>query len=122
MKLSKLKIQNFRKLQNVEINLGDATFLIGANNVGKTTTLAAIECLLDLKGGLDQYSVSRHIDNATGNDVSEDGDIIIEGEFRDVSLAILSDRGFNKDRLFSYVEEGNTKYGFNYRIRLTRGA
>lgn len=32
MRLRKIKIQNFRKLNDVEINLGDATFLIGANN------------------------------------------------------------------------------------------
>lgn len=36
MRLRKIKIQNFRKLNDVEINLGDATFLIGANNAGKS--------------------------------------------------------------------------------------
>ena len=120
MKLSKLKIQNFRKLQNVEIVLGDATFLIGANNVGKTTTLDAIECLLELKAGLDLESVSRHVDTVNGSAVAEGGDIIIEGEFRDVSLNILNERGFNKDRLFSYDENGVTKYGFHYRVRYSR--
>lgn len=121
MKLSKLKILNYRKLQNVEINLGDATFLIGANNAGKTTTLDAIECLLDLKAGLDSSYISRHFDNDSNNEVPENGDIIIEGEFKDVDIAILNDRGFNINRLFSYIEEGVTKYGFNYRVRYSAG-
>ena len=47
MKLHKLKIQNFRKLNNVEVLCADATFLIGANNSGKSSTLEAIELLLN---------------------------------------------------------------------------
>lgn len=121
MKLSKLKIQNYRKLQNVEINFDDATFLIGANNAGKTTTLDAIETLLDLKAGLDASFISRHFDVGTNSEVTENGDIIIEGEFRDVDLTILNDRGFNKNRIFSYNDNGTTKYGFNYRVRYTPG-
>ena len=39
MKLSEIKIQNFRKLKDVKIILGEATFLIGANNAGKSSTL-----------------------------------------------------------------------------------
>mgnify|MGYP001305584197 CR=1 FL=1 len=39
MKLSEIKIQKFRKLKDVKIILGDATFLIGANNAGKSSTL-----------------------------------------------------------------------------------
>lgn len=46
MKLYKLKIQNFRKLNNVELTFGDATFLIGANNAGKSSTLDAVALLL----------------------------------------------------------------------------
>ena len=49
MKLSKIRIHNYRKLHDVEVNLGDATFLIGANNSGKTSTLSAIEYLLTSK-------------------------------------------------------------------------
>ena len=49
MKLTKLSIKNFRKLQNVEISIGDATFLIGANNAGKSSTLSCLEYLLGEK-------------------------------------------------------------------------
>ena len=43
MKLYKLKIEGFRKIKRAEIYFGDATFLIGENNVGKSTVLEAIE-------------------------------------------------------------------------------
>ena len=43
MRLNTIKIQNFRKLNDVEVKFGEATFLIGANNSGKSSTLDAIE-------------------------------------------------------------------------------
>lgn len=46
MRLKSIKIQNFRKLNDVEINFGDATFLIGANNAGKFSTLDVVEYLV----------------------------------------------------------------------------
>ena len=49
MKLNKLRIRNFRRLQNVEIDFSDVTFLVGANNSAKSTTFAAIELLLTQK-------------------------------------------------------------------------
>lgn len=46
MKLEKLEIRGFRKCNYIDIQLGDATFLIGENNVGKSSILRAIELLL----------------------------------------------------------------------------
>lgn len=63
MKLSEIKIQNFRKLKDVKIILGDATFLIGANNAGKSSTLDAIEYLVTDKK-LDNSCRSKYIDDA----------------------------------------------------------
>lgn len=62
MRLRKIKIQNFRKLNDVEINLGDATFLIGANNAGKSSTLDVIEYLVTDKK-LDYSCRSKYIEN-----------------------------------------------------------
>ena len=73
MKLYKLKVQNFRKLNNVEIPLSDATFLIGANNAGKTTTLDAIERLLEIKSSFSKEDLSKYIDEGTGEEITEDG-------------------------------------------------
>ena len=81
MKLYKLKIQNFRKLNNVELTFGDATFLIGANNAGKSSTLDAIGILLGAQK-LDASSHSRYYDEAQEQEIEDDSKIIIEGEFR----------------------------------------
>ena len=117
MKLYKLRIQNFRKLKAVEIPFSDATFLIGANNAGKTTTLDAIERLLEIKSAFAKEDLSKYYDANTEREIDEEGDIIVEGEFRDVPPAILNERGFKKERLFTYKEDGVTKYGFLYRVR-----
>ena len=61
MRLRKIK-KNFRKLNDVEINLGDATFLIGANNAGKSSTLDVIEYLVSDKK-LDNSCRSKHIED-----------------------------------------------------------
>ena len=49
MKLHSLKIDGFKRIQSAHLLFGDATFLIGANNVGKSTVLKAIEWLLSAK-------------------------------------------------------------------------
>lgn len=118
MKLYKLKIQNFRKLNNVELTFGDATFLIGANNAGKSSTLDAIGILLGAQK-LDASSHSRYYDEAQEQEIEDDSKIIIEGEFRDVSEAILAERGFYRERLKKYVkDDGSEGYSFTYRVFL----
>ncbi len=46
MKLHTLSIKGFRRLQDVTIDFGDATFLIGENNSGKSGVLQALDILL----------------------------------------------------------------------------
>ena len=118
MRLNTIKIRNFRKLNDVEVKLGEATFLIGANNSGKSSTLDAIEYLvIDKK--LDASCRSKYIDDK-GNEVICSGDVIIEGIFDNVEADIVNQRGFNASRLNSYTDEdGHTKYSFNYRVRLS---
>lgn len=117
MRLGKIKIQNFRKLNDVEINLGDATFLIGANNAGKSSTLDVIEYLVTDKK-LDNSCRSRYLED--GEELTKTEDVIIEGCFDNVDATIVNQRGFNSSRLNSYLDEnGNEKYSFNYRVRLT---
>lgn len=119
MILSRLKIQNFRKLNDVTLSFGDATFLIGANNAGKSSTLDAIELLLNSQK-LDSADKSRYYDEEQETEVVDPRDIIIEGEFREVSQAILAERGFYRERLKTYTkEDGSVGYSFIYRVRLS---
>ncbi len=118
MKLHRLRIQNFRKLNNVEILFADATFLIGANNSGKSSTLEAIDILLN-GAKLTNECRSRYMDADSQKEIADNRDIIIEGEFIDVSLDIIEVHGFNLQRLKKYKDEnGNERFSFNYRVRL----
>ena len=51
MKLTKLKLRNFRCFGNVEtvISIDDMTTLIGNNSSGKTAILSALNCLLNTR-------------------------------------------------------------------------
>lgn len=53
--IDKVRIQNFRSLKNVEVNLQPVTLLVGANNAGKTTFLRALNLVL----GVNKTSITR---------------------------------------------------------------
>ena len=42
IKVTDVRVSNFRALKNVEVYLGDLTILLGANNAGKTSFLDAL--------------------------------------------------------------------------------
>ena len=42
MKISRVQIQNFRNIRNVDVQLGDVVTLIGENNSGKSNFLYAL--------------------------------------------------------------------------------
>lgn len=113
MKLTKLIIRNFRKLNNVEISFENASFLIGANNTGKSSVLKAIDILLNLDSKIENIQ-SKYIDEA-GTERIEDEDTIIEGEFHNLPHNILDLRGFNKNRIF---KDAHDDYFFCYRVRI----
>lgn len=116
MKLKSIHIENFRKLNNVDVTFGDATFLIGANNAGKTSTLDAIEYLISDKK-LDDSCRSRYIED--DQEKMNNNDIIIEGLFSDVPGDIINQRGFNARRLSVEIVDGQDVYSFKYRVRFS---
>ena len=99
MKLHKLKIEGFRRIYDAEFIFSDATFLIGVNNVGKSSVLKAIEFLLSDKKKLedtDYYAVFQNNENKRYA-----GKIILEAEFCNVPAEASTWRGF-KGRIFDY--------------------
>lgn len=46
MKLERLKIEGFRKIKQADIDFGDATFLVGYNNVGKSSIFEAVRLIV----------------------------------------------------------------------------
>ena len=51
MRITRLHVENFRSIRNLDIDLGEATVLIGANNAGKTAILDAVRIALTRRWG-----------------------------------------------------------------------
>lgn len=99
MKLYRLKVEGFRRIYAAEFMFGEATFLIGVNNVGKSSVLKAIEYLLSDKKRLeesDYYTVCQDGENKRFS-----GKVVFEAEFRNVPMEASTWRGF-KGRIFDY--------------------
>ncbi|MFT7158167.1 MAG: putative ATP-dependent endonuclease of OLD family [Parvicella sp.] len=114
MRLHRLKIQGFRRLKDIELLLGDATFLIGQNNSGKSSILKTIELLLSAKKQLETADFHSIIDEETGETKPDTTTIVIEGEFRNLPEEAKNWRGF-KGRIFTYDSENETGLSVTYR-------
>src|SRR5690606_16400674 len=101
MRLHRLSIEGFKRINKAEILFGEATFLIGPNNAGKSSILRAIECLLSDKKQLDPTYYCSEIDPETGEQKIASKTVRLEAEFRNVSIDASSWRGF-KGRIFDY--------------------
>ena len=51
MRITRLKIENFRSIRNLDIELGETTVLIGQNNAGKSAILDAVRIVLTRRWG-----------------------------------------------------------------------
>ncbi len=51
MQISRLHIENFRSIRNLDVDLGETTVLIGPNNAGKTAILDAVRIVLTRRWG-----------------------------------------------------------------------
>lgn len=102
MKLYSLKIQGLRKHKDTTIHFGDSTFLIGRNNIGKSTVFKALELLLNDIKKIDSedefFSVLNH--EQTNNELLTNK-IILTGEFRNCPEESRSWKGL-KGRVFEY--------------------
>jgi putative ATP-dependent endonuclease of the OLD family len=118
MKLHSLKISGYRRIESAEIFFGDATFLIGPNNAGKSTILKAIELLLSGTKQVpsqDYYSV---VDPETGETKPGITAIGLEAEFRQLPLVAKTWRGF-KGRVFEYAPFSQDDTGLSVTYRNT---
>ena len=72
--ITKLKIKNYKSLENIEINLQPLTVLIGPNNAGKSNIFDSLKCLrellsqpqqnpFELRGGFEQVVFNGEIEN-----------------------------------------------------------
>lgn len=119
MKIHSLKISGFKRLKEVTVQFGDATFLIGQNNCGKSSIIKAIETLLSAKKTInysDYYSILDEETNEVKVDITT---VTLEAEFRNLPEEAKNWRGF-KGRIFTYnVNEGDNDTGLSVIYRKT---
>lgn len=89
MKIQKLEIENFRRIEKAAINLEPASFIIGPNNCAKSTVIAALEALLTLDG-----SKLSQLDIREKPDGSRAAETTITGYFGPVPAEVAAARGF----------------------------
>jgi putative ATP-dependent endonuclease of the OLD family len=77
MKLRRLKIQNFRAAQDLDIDIQDLHAIVGANNSGKSTILKAIDLLINPS--------TRKVDEETFWDKNIENEIRIEAIFKELN-------------------------------------
>ncbi|MDQ1161690.1 putative ATP-dependent endonuclease of OLD family [Chryseobacterium sp. SORGH_AS 447] len=119
MKLHSLKISGYKRLKKIDLLFGDATFLIGQNNCGKSSIIKAIEILLSAKKQLTTADFHSIIDDET-NEVKVDTNIVtLEAEFRNLPEEAKNWRGF-KGRIFTYdVKENLEETGLSVTYKKT---
>ena len=93
MRLHSMKIEGFRRHFSTDVKFSEATFLIGTNNIGKSSVLKAIEYLLtDIqKMPLEDFFCFRNEELENEQRCSE---VVITGEFRNVPEDAFNWEGF----------------------------
>ncbi|GAB2645326.1 ATP-dependent endonuclease [Emticicia sediminis] len=119
MKLHSLKISGYKRLKDINILFGDATFLIGQNNCGKSSIIKAIEVLLSAKKQLTSFEYHSILDEETNETKVDVSTIVLEAEFRNLPLEANTWRGF-KGRIFNYpIPPGHEETGLSVTYKKT---
>lgn len=122
MNLQTLRIQGFRKHFDTTVIFSDSTFLIGENNVGKSSILYALDYLLNNKAKIpnDEYLCSTTREGCKKQITDE---IVLTAEFNNLPAESKTWRGFKGRILSSPVSDGNqTGLTFKYRKTFPYGS
>lgn len=114
LKLKSIKIEGFRKHYLTNVLCGDTTFLIGANNSGKSSILKAIRYLLEDISKMDIDDFHCFVNKYNENERSSEK-VVITGEFSHLNKQATNWRGFNNHRLFKKDDFENEGYSIFYR-------
>lgn len=101
MKLHQLRIEGYKRIEAATVLFGDATFLIGPNNTGKSTVLGAITHLMSANKRIPEVEYYSVQDDATNERKTVSNKIVLEAEFRNLPTEAVTWRGF-KGRIFEY--------------------
>ncbi|WP_288379994.1 ATP-dependent endonuclease [uncultured Massilia sp.] len=118
MRLHSMQVSGFKRIKSAQISFGDATFLIGMNNAGKSSVLQAIDTLLSAKKNIDPRLYYSEVDAETGETKTICDTVIIEAEFRNVPEEAKGWKGF-KGRIFQNVPDKDGETGLSIKYRKT---
>jgi putative ATP-dependent endonuclease of the OLD family len=110
MKLHRLRIEGYKRIESATVLFGDATFLIGPNNTGKSTVLSAVTHLLSANKRIPEIEYYSVQDETTNERKTVSNKIVLEAEFRNLPLEAKTWRGF-KGRIFDYDTNGSEESG-----------
>ena len=122
MTLNSLKIEGFRKHHNSTVLFSNSTFLIGENNVGKSSILYALEYLLNNKPKIpsEEYFSST---TSEGEKKQIATNVIFTAEFCNLPDEAKTWRGFRGRVLLSpIIPNGQTGLSFVYRKTFPLGS
>jgi putative ATP-dependent endonuclease of OLD family len=68
MKITRLKIENFRSVRSLDLSLGDSTVFVGQNNAGKSAILDAVRIVLTRRWGQRGTGFTEHDVNRPGQE------------------------------------------------------
>jgi putative ATP-dependent endonuclease of the OLD family len=89
MRLKRLDIENFRRIENATIHFAPSTFIVGPNNTAKSSVIAALDALLSLeREKLTQSDILERPDGSRADKTT------ITAHFSDISPEVAASRGF----------------------------
>ncbi|QGV17954.1 Hypothetical protein LCAKO_1429 [Lacticaseibacillus paracasei subsp. paracasei] len=113
VQISELTLDGFCRHLHTKVELGDATYLIGENNVGKSSILRALSIMLSTQKNLDESDYYSY-NNENGDGINRVNQVVITLKIDDLPDDADKWRGF-KGRVFSEEFNGNTTRFIIYR-------
>lgn len=89
MRLARIDLQNFRRIEKASVRLSPSTFIIGPNNTAKSSIIAAVEALLSIeKERLSQIDLLERPDGTRA------AETVITAYFNNIPADVAASRGF----------------------------
>lgn len=114
MKLHSLRLEGFRRHVDTTVLFSDATFLIGENNVGKSSILASLNYLLNDIKKIPENEFFHIARGSEAENIKAADNIVLTAEFRGLPADSKNWTGF-KGRVLTYSEGERTGLRIIYR-------
>ncbi|MHB8164827.1 MAG: AAA family ATPase [Methanoregula sp.] len=123
MGINKIKIENFKTFDDLEVTLGKYNVLIGANAAGKSNFIQIFKFLRDISShGLDNaIYMQGGLEFVRNSNISYSKNLIVQIDYESNDNEGLFSIGANKEE-FLFFKKFNAKYRFEINFKKTRGS